>query len=142
MCWPFLPPDKVLVNIRAKNHHSQLFSGSGETFSSLRNEQQARGGEGAGAGCWLIPSHTLPALHHKRIKISTKNIRGSSRGGAAEMNLTRSHEGAGSIPVLAQWAQDLVLLWLWCRLAAVALIGPPSLGTLICHGCSPKNKIN
>ena len=29
-------------------------------------------------------------------------------------------------------------LWLWCRLAAAALIGPPSLGTSICPECRPK----
>ena len=32
------------------------------------------------------------------------------------------------------------LLWLWCRLAAAAPIRPPSLGTYICGGCSPKKK--
>ena len=30
----------------------------------------------------------------------------------------------GSVPGLALWAKDLVFLWLWCRLAAVALIRP------------------
>ena len=30
---------------------------------------------------------------------------------------------AGSIPDLNQWVKHLALLWLWCRLAAVALIG-------------------
>ena len=29
-----------------------------------------------------------------------------------------------SISVLAQWVKDLVVLWLWCRPAAVVLIRP------------------
>ena len=31
-----------------------------------------------------------------------------------------------------------MLLWLWCRLAAAALILTPSLGSSICWWCSPK----
>ena len=55
-------------------------------------------------------------------------------------NATRNHEVAGSVPALAQWVNDpgvavscgvghrhgsdLVLLWLWRRLVAIAPIRP------------------
>ena len=39
-------------------------------------------------------------------------------------NLARNHEVSGLIPGLTQWVKDPVLLWLWCRPAAVALIRP------------------
>ena len=39
-------------------------------------------------------------------------------------NPTRNHEVEGAIPGLAQWVKDLALLWLWCRPAAIAPIGP------------------
>ena len=62
----------------------------------------------------------------------------------------------GSIPGLAQWVKDLVLpscgvghrhgsdpelLWLWCRLAAVAPILPLAWELLCATGCGPK-KLN
>ena len=40
------------------------------------------------------------------------------------MNATRLHEDEGLIPGLAQRVEDLALLWLWCRPAVTAPIGP------------------
>ena len=39
-------------------------------------------------------------------------------------NLTSIYEDSGLIPGLAQCVEDPVSLWLWCRQAAAALIGP------------------
>lgn len=52
-------------------------------------------------GLWL----SLQAL-----LLDVKNIKDrSSHLGAAEKNLTRKHEFAGSIPGLTQWIKDLAL---------------------------------
>ena len=40
------------------------------------------------------------------------------------MNPTIVHADMGLIPGLDQWIKDPVLLWLWCRPAAVAPIRP------------------
>ena len=46
----------------------------------------------------------------------------SSHCGSVLTNPTRIHEDEGTIPSLGQWVKDPALLWLWCRLAATALI--------------------
>ena len=65
----------------------------------------------------------------------------SSRDGTVEASSTRSHEVVGLIPGLAWWVGDpalpragcgswtrlgsgVAVAWIWCRPAAVALIGP------------------
>ena len=72
-----------------------------------------------------------------REEINKIEIQESSCCGASEKNLTSVHEDADSIPGLTQWRRiqcgfELwcspqmqlrpALLWLWCKLAAVALI--------------------
>ena len=55
----------------------------------------------------------------------------SSRCDSAVMNLTSIHEEAGLIPGLTRGVKGLVLLWLWSRPAATALIRPLAAGAAL-----------
>ena len=80
----------------------------------------------------------------------------SSCRGSEETNLTRNHEAASLIPGPAQWVKalalpwtagvgrrrssDPMLLWLWCRPAAVASIRPLAWETPYAAGAALKSK--
>ena len=79
-----------------------------------------------------IPKYNHPGCSNSFFFFFKKKSWGSH--GRVETNPTTNHETGVSIPGLFQWAMscgvgsrhvsDSALLWLWCRLAAVALIRP------------------
>ena len=101
--------------------------------------------------CRLLPTLETRAIMLMKLKCEPW----SSHHGAAETNLTRNREGAGSIPGLTQWVKDQCFPELGCRsqtllgslvAVAVAQVGScssdwtPHLGTSICCRCMKEKK--
>ena len=60
--------------------------------------------------------------------------------GPAEGKHSHSEGETGELPV-AQWVEDLALLWLWHRPAAAALIRPPAWELPYATGAAGKMKV-
>ena len=94
---------------------------------------------------WEPPYAKGAALKEQKTKKKKKkrnNCLGSSHCGAAETNPTSIHEDVGSTPGLPQRVGDLALLWLWRRLAAIALLQPLAweLPYAVCEALKKKKK--
>ena len=113
-----------------------------EVRADVHNKVHLKSGTTA-CDSWLTSSAILK--HHSRqpsspLRLTLKLKIRSSCCGTAETNPTRNHDIAGLIPGLAQWVggssvavscgvgcrhgSDPVLLWLWCRPTAAALVRP------------------
>ena len=63
-----------------------------------------------------LTEHCKAAIMKKKLKSLLKKIKKwSSHHGTIEINLTRNHEVAGSIPGLTPWVKDPALPWAVCR---------------------------
>ena len=64
----------------------------------------------------------------------------SSHCGSVVAGLTGVHEDVGSIPGLAQWVKDPVLLWAVAEAGSYSYGLNPRPGTFICLRCGPEKK--
>ena len=73
-------------------------------------------------------------MQQKRIQLRTMRLQVQPLAPLRGLRTQCCHEHS----VVHRRSLDLAWLWLWHRPAAVAPVQPPSLGTSICCGCSPK----
>ena len=67
----------------------------------------------------------LNSLGGESIQVTSKNTKREFPLWLSRLRTGHSIcEDGDSVPGLAQWVKDRALLWLWCRLAATAPIGP------------------
>ena len=95
---------------------------------------------GLGLNRHVILPVTGKALQNQSPHRQKETHTGNACRGSGETNPTRIHEGEGLIPGLQKQLGNPALLWLWCRLAAVAPIRPLAWAPPYANGCGPKKK--